>query len=282
MRVTALIENSCIEDRDDLKPEFGLSMLVELDEVRILFDMGTTSAFAGNARSLGIDIADVDAAVVSHHHFDHGGGLEHFLENNERAPVYLRDAPPGGRWFKAFGILKRPIGLDLDVLERFGDRIELIGERREIAPGAFLLTDIGSEHTRPRGNRRLFFEDGGAFKPDPFDHELMMVVCEDDGMVVFTGCSHSGVLNMIDTARRHFPEVPIKAVVGGFHLIGLPFYNSMAASTAEVRAIGREILERIDGTVYTGHCTGRKAYGVLEGVMGASLRPIVTGSVIEA
>lgn len=281
MRVTALIENNRHEDRDDLDPEFGLSILVELETSRVLFDMGTTSAYAGNAAKLGVDIADIDAAVVSHHHFDHGGGLEHFLENNQRARVFLREAPRTGRWFRAFAVLKRPIGLDLDVLERFEDRLEFISEKREIAPGAFLLTDIGSGHARPRGNRRLFVEHEGAFTPDPFDHELMMVVHEEDGMVVFTGCSHSGVLNMIDTARRHFPEVPVKAVVGGFHLIGLPFYNSMAASRTEVRAIGREILDRVDGKVYTGHCTGEKAYRVLEGVMGERLKPFRTGASVE-
>jgi 7,8-dihydropterin-6-yl-methyl-4-(beta-D-ribofuranosyl)aminobenzene 5'-phosphate synthase len=281
MRVTALVENNRLEDREDLEPEFGLSMLVELGESKVLFDMGATSVYASNAARLDIDISEIDVAVVSHHHFDHGGGLEHFLENNQKATVYLREAPRAQRWFKAFAVLKRPIGLDLGVLERFEDRLEFVDERREIAPGAFLLTAIESRHFKPRGNRRLFIEHDGGFKRDPFDHELMMVVHEDDGMVVFTGCSHSGVLNMIETAQKQFSGTPIKAVIGGFHLIGLPFYNSMAASRSEVRAIGREILERIDGHVYTGHCTGEKAYRVLDGVMGERLKPFRTGTSVE-
>ncbi len=243
--------------------------------------MGASAEFASNAAALGIDISEVDVAVVSHQHFDHGGGLEHFLEVNTRATVYLRQSPLAGRWFKALAVIKRPVGIDLDLLDRFSDRIEFVSEMRVIAPGVYLLTAIGSAHWRPRGNDRLFVESDGGLVPDPFDHELMMVVHEADGMVVFSGCSHHGILNLIDAATAQFPRVPIKAVFGGFHLIGLPFYNSMAASRSEVREIGRQIMEKVQGPVYSGHCTGEKAYGVLEGVMGETLHRFQTGSSIE-
>jgi 7,8-dihydropterin-6-yl-methyl-4-(beta-D-ribofuranosyl)aminobenzene 5'-phosphate synthase len=152
---------------------------------------------------------------------------------------------------------------------------------RVVAPGVYLLTGIGSAHQRPRGNRRLFMDAAGSLVPDPFDHELMMVVHDDDGMVVFSGCSHHGILNLIDAARAQFPRVPIKAVFGGFHLIGLPFYNSMAASRAEVRDIGWQVMEKVEGTVYSGHCTGQKAFDVLAGVMGENLKALNTGAIVE-
>ena len=281
MQVTALIENNAIEGRQDLCPEFGLSLHVAVNGSRILFDMGSSAAFANNAEALGIDLADVGVAVVSHHHFDHGGGIERFFELNDRAPVFLRQGPRVDRYFKAFGVIKRPIGLDLDLLDRFPRRIEYIDDMRVVAPGVYLLTGIGSAHQRPRGNRRLFMDAAGTLVPDPFDHELMMVVHEEDGMVVFSGCSHHGILNIIDAARAQFPRVPIKAVFGGFHLIGLPFYNSMAASSAEVRDIGWQVMEKVEGIVYSGHCTGKKAFGVLEGVMGDNLRAFATGTTVE-
>lgn len=281
MRITALIENTKVEDRDDLRPEFGLSLHVQVDGSKILFDMGTTAAFASNAEALGIDIADVGVAVLSHHHFDHGGGLERFFELNDQALVFLRRAPAVARYFKAFGVIKRPIGLDLELLDRFARRIEYIDDMRVVAPGVYLLTAIGAAHQRPRGNRRLFVDSGGSLIPDPFDHELMMVVHDDDGMVVFSGCSHHGVLNLIDAARAQFPKVPIKAVFGGFHLIGLPYFNTMAASPSEVREIGWRVMDKVDGPVYTGHCTGEKAFGVLAEVMGDRLNSFRTGSSIE-
>lgn len=281
MQVTALVENNSIDGRDDLCPEFGLSLHIEVNGSTILFDMGASAVFADNAAAMGIDLSDVGSAVVSHHHFDHGGGLEKFFELNSRATVYLREGPRVNRFAKAFGVIKRPIGLDLDVLRRHSDRIEFIDDMRVIAPGVYLLTGIGSVHSRPRGNRRLFVESSGSLVPDPFDHELMMVVHEEDSMVVFSGCSHQGILNLIDAARAQFPKVPIKAVFGGFHLIGLPFFNSMAASKSEVREIGWQVLDKVDGPVFSGHCTGEKAFGVLAGVMGEKLKSFNTGASVE-
>jgi 7,8-dihydropterin-6-yl-methyl-4-(beta-D-ribofuranosyl)aminobenzene 5'-phosphate synthase len=281
MKVTALVENNAIEGRQDLCPEFGLSLYVEVKESKILFDMGASSVFAKNAEALGIDVSEAGVAVISHQHFDHGGGLQRFFELNEQASVFLREAPRVDRFFRAFAIIKRQIGIDLDLLERFSERIEFVSQMRVIAPGVYLLTSIGSTHRRPRGNRRLFMDSKGSLVSDSFDHELMMVVHEDDGMVVFSGCSHHGILNLIDAARAQFPRVPIKAVFGGFHLIGLPFFNSMAASRAEVRDIGWRVLEKVDGTVYSGHCTGEKAFDVLAEVMGERLKAFPTGSCAE-
>jgi 7,8-dihydropterin-6-yl-methyl-4-(beta-D-ribofuranosyl)aminobenzene 5'-phosphate synthase len=281
MRVTALIENTRLAERDDVRPEFGLSLHVETNASSVLFDMGSSGAFADNAEALGVPLSDVDVAVVSHHHYDHGGGLERFFELNDHATVHLRDAPRVDRYARAFVFIKRPVGLDLELLQRFAHRIAYVEDARVVAPGVSLLTRIGSEHPRPRGNRRLFVDSDGALVPDPFDHELLMVVQEDDGVAVFTGCSHHGILNLIDAARAQLPDVPIKAVFGGFHLIGLPFYDSMAASPGEVRDIGRQVMDRVDGSVYSGHCTGHKAFGVLAGVMGERLKALRTGTAVD-
>jgi 7,8-dihydropterin-6-yl-methyl-4-(beta-D-ribofuranosyl)aminobenzene 5'-phosphate synthase len=281
MRVTSLIENSCPDERRGLRAEFGLSMHIEANGVQVLFDTGSSGAFLDNASALGIDIGAVDVAVISHQHFDHGGGLATFLEANSPAPIYLRSSPLAGRWFRAFGFVKRPIGIDLELIEQNADRFEFVDETREVAPGVFLICGIGSVHPRPPGNRRLFVERDGGLERDPFDHELMMVVHEGDGMVVFSGCSHHGILNMMDAAAAAFPDTTVTAVFGGFHLIGLPFYDSMGPSRTEVEAIGRQMLERVSGPVYSGHCTGGKAFRVLESVMGDRLRLFSTGAAAE-
>jgi len=281
MRITALVENDVLEDRDNLSPEFGLSIHVRTGDRQILFDTGSSGVFADNAEVLDIDLSGVDAAVLSHHHFDHGGGLGWFLKANEQAPVYLRQAENADRYLKVFAVIKRPIGLDPGLLDRWQDRFEFVSGEREIAPGVFLITEIGSTYARPKGNRHLFVERGEKLVPDPFDHELVMVICEDDGMVVFSGCSHHGILNMIEAARDRFPDVPIKAVIGGFHLIGNPLFNTMAASRREVEDMGREILTFSPGKVYSAHCTGAKGYQVLQGVMGDTFEAFHTGTTIE-
>ena len=71
----------------DIISEHGLSLFIETEEHKILFDMGQSDAFIKNALSLGIDIAKVDIAVISHGHYDHGGGLRYFLELNRSAPI---------------------------------------------------------------------------------------------------------------------------------------------------------------------------------------------------
>jgi len=100
-------------------------------------------------------------------------------------------------------------------------------------------------------------------------------------LAVLTGCSHSGVLNMVDTVQRHFPGVPVKAVVGGFHLVALPPFNRMSDSAQDVADVGRTVLEMGVETTWTGHCTGTAAFKVLQGAMGDRARQIHTGARIE-
>ena len=87
VKITALLENTAA--RADMQTEHGLSLYEETATKKILFDMGQTSFFAENAEMLSIDLADVDLAVLSHGHYDHGGGLAVFLEKNDHAPVFI-------------------------------------------------------------------------------------------------------------------------------------------------------------------------------------------------
>ena len=91
MKMTVLLENTC--HIEGLQAEHGLSLYLETPNHKMLFDAGTTDLFAQNADALGIDLAGVDIAVLSHGHRDHGGGMGHFLARNEKAKVYMRKAP---------------------------------------------------------------------------------------------------------------------------------------------------------------------------------------------
>jgi 7,8-dihydropterin-6-yl-methyl-4-(beta-D-ribofuranosyl)aminobenzene 5'-phosphate synthase len=281
MRVTTLVENDALEGRDDLTAEFGLSLLIEVGSTTILFDTGSTGVFADNAAALGHDLGSVDLAVLSHHHFDHGGGLRRFLELNRKAPALLRGAPLENRWSRALLVIKRAVGIDTDLVGSTPERFVAVDDDTEIAPGVWLLTGILDRHPRPKGNRHLYVEHDGRLQADPFDHELMLVIHEADGMVVFTGCSHHGVLNMVETAAARFPDATVKAVFGGFHLIGPPIFDTMTATPEEVGSIARTLLERVAGPVFTGHCAGRKGTEALAAVMGDRLRTIRTGVVFE-
>ena len=281
MIVTTLIENTKQVGRDDLKAEHGLSLFVEWQDHTLLFDTGASGAFLPNARFLGVDVCRAEWVVISHHHYDHGGGLPALMASCSRATVYLHAARAWGRWFRAFRVLKRPIGLDRSVVERYSDRFRFLESDTEIAPGVFVLTSIARRYPVPRGNRFLHVEEGGRLHHDPFDHEIVLVIRDGEGLVVFTGCSHNGIRNMVDQVVRAFPGERIRAVLGGFHLVGLPVLNTMAESRSEVVSLGKALLNYPVDRYYSGHCTGPRAFEVLKDVMGDRLRTMATGSRLE-
>ncbi|MCW8328828.1 MBL fold metallo-hydrolase [Photobacterium sp. SDRW27] len=276
MKLTALVDNSRLDNRPDLAVERGLSLHVNTMGRQILFDAGSSKAFCDNAALLDIEIQHVDAAVISHRHHDHCNGVTHFLDSNSKAQVYFRECEDTDYCFKAFGF-KNNIGIDKSLLDKAQGRVTFVDDTTEIFPNIFAVTSISDKYEQPKGNKYLFTNSGQGCKPDTFDHELLLIIKESDGLVVFTGCAHSGVLNMVETAIELFPNTRIKAVVGGFHLVGLPMFNSIGGTKEEIKAIGRELQSYPIDKLYTGHCTGMKAYGLLKGVLGDRLEHLPTG-----
>jgi 7,8-dihydropterin-6-yl-methyl-4-(beta-D-ribofuranosyl)aminobenzene 5'-phosphate synthase len=281
MRVTTLIENTPSKSDSQLAAEWGLSLHIAFKDHGILFDMGSSGAFAKNAEHLSVDAASVDTAILSHHHFDHGGGLRQFFELNPNAKVHLGEAPGGDCFGKIFGFIKKYIGIDQTLFTDYPDRFVTVAGPTQILPDVFLLPKGPGTHPKPAGNSHIFLKKNGAFVLDDFAHEIILAIKEDDELVIFTGCSHNGILNMVDTVAQHFKGVPIKAVVGGFHLVSAPPFKFMAGSKREVEDLGRALLNYPIDEAYTGHCTGEKAFRVLKGVMGDNLIDMHTGSRFE-
>ena len=281
MKIVSLVDNHRLPHRNDLRTEPGLALCVFTQEQQILFDTGISGNFLSNARRLDVDVDHISLAVLSHHHFDHGGGLKTFFEANSQAKVYLRSSNTEAFYLHLFGLIKRRIGLDETLFQQYPQRFTHIDQFSEITPGVFILTKMEKRHPTPMGNRHLFIHSGGSRRIDDFEHELILVVRENEGLVVFTGCSHHGILNMLEAVIEHFPDQKIRAVFGGFHLIDRPLINNMAGSKEDIEELGRAILEYPIEKVYTGHCTGAKAYRILSEVMGAKLEYLAAGCQIE-
>ncbi len=274
MQITTLIENQPHPDDRSLQSEHGLSFYIELNGHVYLSDVGKSGVFADNAARLGLDLAKVDAVVISHHHHDHGGGLARFLQENDRARVYLRQAPTEDYVADSPPDPLRYIGLNKALLKAHHERIEMVSDNQKVAPGLHLLTDIPDHYPKPNGDLHLYVlrQDGGLQKDD-FNHELATVIEGDTGLVLLTGCAHRGVLNMLVAVKKAFPDKPIQAVIGGFHLQG--------EDLKIVRKVGEGLLEEKIPMVFSGHCTGNKAMNLLGSGLGVRFQKLFTGRVIK-
>jgi 7,8-dihydropterin-6-yl-methyl-4-(beta-D-ribofuranosyl)aminobenzene 5'-phosphate synthase len=265
MQFTILVENE--SESVDLMAEHGISVWVETSTARILFDTGASSAFAENADRLGVPIEQADILVLSHAHADHTGGLAAFFERNSHAPVFAGAGITGAR-YSVRGEARRAIGIDPAVYEAHRARFRTVSQAVRPVAGLGISTVASRPHPAPSGNRNLYRERAGTLEQDPFAEEIFLWVEEPDGIRIVTGCSHSGIANIVEAASAYGHVV---SVVGGFHLKG--------EEESRVRAIARR-LSSVE-SLYTGHCTGREAYRILRDELGERVRYASTGTRAE-
>lgn len=235
MKITALTENT---SRVGLPVEHGLSLFIETDSRTILFDTGQSELFAENASRLGIDLSRVDLAVLSHGHYDHGGGLKKFFEINKKAPVYISRFA-----FEPHFNGERYNGLDVSLKEN--PRFIMIDGETQIGDGLTLFSCNEKERGDAPGAAGLNVERNGEMLQDDFRHEQYLLIEENGKRVLISGCSHKGIMNIVEWFK---PDI----LVGGFHFFRLPVDSALS-----------DYARRLDGydtVYYTCHCTGTEQY----------------------
>lgn len=281
-RVTVLLENYKDPEIPGIEADHGISLFVERNGRSYVFDLGESGISVTNAASLGVDVAKVDAVFVSHGHIDHGGGLPAFLAKNTKAPVFLSVHAPE-KHYRRLSFLKFDTSLaknDPDLFTRFGDRFRFLSQDAMPVEDIFAVTEIQGSSKRPSANEGVLAKGAdGSVAADDFAHEVAYVIRDDDGLIVYSGCNHNGLLNTLETVTKRFPGMRVKAVLGGFHLMN-PITNRMEESESDVRAIAVELQTRYPGIkIYTGHCTGVEGYTILKSCLGESIEYFTTGSV---
>lgn len=263
MKITVLMENTTTDPL--LCCEHGLSLYIETKNQKILFDMGQSAAFADNARAMGVDLAMVDLAVLSHGHYDHGGGLVRFLEINATAPVYLSQHA----FEPHYNGTDKYIGLDQG-LER-SDRLIFTAMDVGLERGIQLYMAEGRKGKYPLdpAGLKMAAEDS-ILIPEDFCHEQYLMICEKGKKILFSGCSHRGILNIMEWFQ---PDI----LIGGFHFSKIDL-NGEERDRLDQAA---EILGQYDCTYYTCHCTGLGQYDYLKDKMGERLRYLSTGQQLE-
>ncbi len=241
MRITCLTENT---SKPGLEAEHGLSLYIEACGKRILFDMGQTDLFARNAGKMEVDLTQIDLAVLSHGHYDHGGGLSHFLEINSHAPVYVNEHAFGAY----YNGTSKYIGLDCKLQGH--PRLVMTGDVHKIEKGLTLHTCNANAKPYDLGSFGLTQRtDTDQFRPDAFLHEQYLLIEEDGLKVLISGCSHKGIMNIVQWFR---PDV----LVGGFHFSKLPLDETLADYA--------RILRDSSATFYTCHCTGTAQFAYMQ------------------
>lgn len=237
MKITALTENTSINE--NIGAEHGLSLYIETDGHKILFDMGQTDMFERNAKTLCIDLSEVDIAVLSHGHYDHGGGLARFLEINKKAPVYVNEYA----FEPHYNGTQKYIGLDISL--KNNSRLIFTSNVYKINDSMTLFSCNENRKSYDLGSFGLNMIQDGKFMPDDFRHEQYLLINENGKNVLISGCSHKGIMNITEWFK---PDV----LIGGFH-----FSKLALDKTLENYA---ETLDKYNTNFYTCHCTGMEQY----------------------
>lgn len=271
--ITTLVENTPAEG---LRSEHGLSLHLAYGGLRILLDFGLSDAFAQNADALGIDLARVDLAVLSHAHYDHADGMGHFFARNDHAPLHLSGACTEKCW-STRGNTTEPhyIGIHEGLLAQFAQRLSpvTVSHVTTVAPGVHLVPHTTPDLAETGCQAGMFLREKGILLPDGFAHELTLVLelgdAPDAPLVIFNSCSHAGLPTIVAEVQAAFPGRHIAAYVGGLHLVH--------ASDEVVIEVARAVDEAGIGRLCVGHCTGARATELLSQRLPGRVVPLRTG-----
>lgn len=258
--------------------EWGFAALVESGSRRILFDTGRhPDTVLRNVRALKLDLAPITEVILSHNHSDHTGGLtalrREFMPSNAaalskawvaRGIFYPRLDPAGAD--------RNPMTRTRAEYEALGGRFSEIAAFTEIFPGAWLTGPVPRKHPERNwsGDGKLRQPDG-VVVDDNLPEDMSLVFVTARGLVILSGCGHSGIVNTVEAARAHFPGKPLEAALGGFHLFDAS-PETLQFSATRLRQAG---LKQFLGA----HCTGIETVYELRRLLGLSRKTASVGAV---
>ncbi|MCD6358435.1 MAG: MBL fold metallo-hydrolase [Dehalococcoidia bacterium] len=265
VRITTLAENTA--SWIGLLGEWGLSILVEVDGLRVLLDTGATDTVVHNASSLDVDLSSVDKIVLSHGHYDHTGGLRSVLRAM-KGTVQVISHPD--IWDVKYALLQgedkhRYIGIPFkrEELEWLGASFAPSREPVWITDSIVTTGEIPLRNDYEQIDPVLQIKSdrgGQRFVGDPLHDDLSLVIKDDGGLIVISGCAHKGIINTIHRAREITGVEKVKAVIGGTHLMNASD-ERLEWTITELKKLELEHLG-------VSHCTGFHAASRMAGEFG--------------
>ncbi len=280
IKIYFLTENKT--DRPPCNAEHGLSVYIKTGDKNILFDTGASDMFARNASLIGIDLAEADMCVISHGHYDHTGGVPAFCRLNGKAPVFVHK----NAFKKTYELQNGSLKSETTGIRWTDKEYEQLLPRLIFTKGVLKVSnDIVISGTIPDMAgclpTELFYEKSadGSLVPDNMDHEQFLIIRDRDesgksnGLYIFSGCSHKGVIPVLRYAKEIFPDEKIKCLVAGMHLY--------SASAEDRKRVVTEVLNEHIEKVIPVHCTGIDAICELRAAMGDSCVVAFAGACYE-
>ena len=276
MRIINLVENEL--DSTGCEAAHGLSFYVETEKHKFCWDLGPGDVVLKNAQKLGVNLADVDTVILSHGHYDHSGGILPFAELNPRAKIYMQHNA-GGEYYAFDGEEQgfRYIGIDKKILSL--PQVQLLKGDAKIDDELRLFTVDNRAFPLPSTNRRLRVLCEGQYIQDEFFYEQNLLLTADGKKILFCGCAHNGILNVMHALERKFGPASLPdLVIGGFHLMKRTEFSE--ADAAEVTEIANR-LKSYKVHFATCHCTGPAAFNQMKEILGDQLSYVHSGDEIE-
>ena len=272
MRIINLVENEL--GNSGCEAAHGLSFYVETENHKLLFDSSPSEIVIRNAQKLGVDLPAVDTVILSHGHYDHSGGIMPFEELNSKAKIYMQNNA-GGEYYAFDGEDKgfRYIGIDKKILSL--PQVQLLKGDTKIDDELQVFTVDNRAFPLPSTNKRLRELCNGQYIQDEFHHEQNLLLTTGGKKILFCGCAHNGILNVMETLERKFglDSLP-DLVIGGFHLMKRTEFSE--ADTAEVTKIANR-LRAYKAHFATCHCTGLPVFNQMKEIMGEQLSYVHSG-----
>lgn len=260
VKITTLSENTvgagCLG-------EHGISMFVEADGKKILFDTGGGLSLVYNASLMGVDLTAAECIVLSHGHYDHTGGLREVLARMRRkVNIYAHPDIWVCKCSRTGSGNERYIGIPFprEMLEVMGASFQLSDKPVKLSGNIIITGEIPMVNDYEIIEEDLLVKENGELKPDSLKDDLGMIIDTDYGLVVILGCAHHGIVNTLEYARKITGQDLIYAAIGGTHLLH--------ASRERIEKTAVALLEM--GVQYLGasHCTGFRASAYLAQVFG--------------